>query len=102
LLPHLDKGDILVDGGNANFRDTQRRSKELEALGINFIGSGVSGGEEGALTGPSIMPGGPKEAHEFVRPMIEAISSKVDGEEWTAYICQDSVRNYVKIDHYVI
>jgi len=99
LLPHLDKGDILVDGGNANFRDTQRRSKELEALGINFIGSGVSGGEEGALTGPSIMPGGPKEAHELVRPMLEAISAKVDGEACTTYIGPDGAGHYVKMVH---
>jgi len=99
LLPHLDKGDILVDGGNANFRDTQRRSKELEALGINFIGSGVSGGEEGALTGPSIMPGGPEEAHELVRPMLEAISAKVDGEACTTYIGPDGAGHYVKMVH---
>ena len=60
LVPHLDKGDIMIDGGNAYFPDTQRRNKELEAQGIRFIGTGVSGGEEGALKGPSIMPGGPR------------------------------------------
>lgn len=99
LLPHLDKGDILIDGGNTNFRDTQRRSEELQAKGINFIGTGVSGGEEGALTGPSMMPGGPKEAHELVRPMLEAISAKVDGEACTTYIGPDGAGHYVKMVH---
>lgn len=99
LLPHLDKDDILIDGGNTNFRDTQRRSEELEAKGINFIGTGVSGGEEGALTGPSMMPGGPKEAHELVRPMLEAISAKVDGEPCTTYIGPDGAGHYVKMVH---
>ena len=63
LIPHLDKGDIIIDGGNAYFPDTQRRNKELEAQGFRFIGTGVSGGEEGALKGPSIMPGGPEDAY---------------------------------------
>lgn len=99
LLPHLDKDDILIDGGNTNFRDTQRRSEELQAKGINFIGTGVSGGEEGALTGPSMMPGGPKEAHELVRPMLEAISAKVDGEACTTYIGPDGAGHYVKMVH---
>jgi len=99
LLPHLDKDDILIDGGNTNFRDTQRRSEELEAKGINFIGTGVSGGEEGALTGPSMMPGGPKEAHELVRPMLEAISAKVDGDPCTTYIGPDGAGHYVKMVH---
>ena len=66
LLPHLEKGDILIDGGNANFEDTQRRNKSLIERGIHFIGMGVSGGEEGALYGPSLMPGGQKEAHALV------------------------------------
>lgn len=99
LLPHLDKDDILIDGGNTNFRDTQRRSEELQAKGINFIGTGVSGGEEGALTGPSMMPGGPKEAHELVRPMLEAISAKVDGDACTTYIGPDGAGHYVKMVH---
>lgn len=99
LMPFIEKGDILIDGGNANFRDTQRRSKELIEKGINFIGTGVSGGEEGALTGPSMMPGGPKEAHELVRPMLEAISAKVDGEACTTYIGPDGAGHYVKMVH---
>lgn len=66
LTPHLDKGDILIDGGNTYYQDTIRRNRELSAQGFNFIGTGVSGGEEGALKGPSIMPGGQKEAYELV------------------------------------
>ena len=73
LLPHLDKGDILIDGGNTFFRDTMRRNEELANSGINFIGTGVSGGEEGALKGPSIMPGGQKDAYDLVAPILEEI-----------------------------
>ncbi|MDR0691188.1 MAG: NADP-dependent phosphogluconate dehydrogenase, partial [Streptococcaceae bacterium] len=76
LLPHLDKGDILIDGGNTFFKDTIRRNKELSAAGINFIGAGISGGEEGALNGPSIMPGGQKEAYELVAPILKEIAAK--------------------------
>src|SRR5699024_11906483 len=75
LLPHLDQGDILIDGGNTYFKDTQRRSEELQAYGIHFIGTGVSGGEEGALKRPSIMPGGQKEAYDLVTPNVEANSA---------------------------
>lgn len=99
LIPHLDKGDILIDGGNTFFKDTQRRSEELQKHGINFIGTGVSGGEEGALLGPSIMPGGPKEAHELVKPVLEAIAAKVDGEACTTYIGPDGAGHYVKMVH---
>lgn len=87
LLPHLDKGDILIDGGNTFFKDTMRRNEELANSGINFIGTGVSGGEEGALKGPSIMPGGQKEAYELVAPILEKISAKAeDGEPCVTYI----------------
>ncbi|WLR43854.1 NADP-dependent phosphogluconate dehydrogenase [Bacillus carboniphilus] len=99
LLPHLDKGDILIDGGNTFFKDTQRRNKQLAESGIHFIGTGVSGGEEGALKGPSIMPGGQKEAHELVKPILEAISAKVDGEACTTYIGPDGAGHYVKMVH---
>src|SRR5690625_3055817 len=99
LLPHLDEGDILIDGGNTFFKDTQRRSEELASQGIHFIGTGVSGGEEGALTGPSIMPGGQKEAHELVKPILEAIAAKVDGEACTTYIGPDGAGHYVKMVH---
>ncbi|MCY8000104.1 NADP-dependent phosphogluconate dehydrogenase [Bacillus haynesii] len=99
LLPHLEKGDILIDGGNTYYKDTQRRNKELAESGIHFIGTGVSGGEEGALKGPSIMPGGQKEAHELVKPILEAISAKVDGEPCTTYIGPDGAGHYVKMVH---
>ncbi|HEY4602324.1 MAG TPA: NADP-dependent phosphogluconate dehydrogenase [Cerasibacillus sp.] len=99
LLPHLEKGDILIDGGNANFEDTQRRNKKLSELGIHFIGTGVSGGEEGALYGPSLMPGGQKEAHALVKPILEAIAAKVDGESCTTYIGPDGAGHYVKTVH---
>lgn len=99
LVPLLDKGDILIDGGNAHFPDTQRRNKELEALGIRFIGTGVSGGEEGALKGPSIMPGGQKDAYELVEPILTAISAKVGDDACCTYIGPDGAGHYVKMVH---
>lgn len=99
LVPLLDKGDILIDGGNAYFPDTQKRNKELEAKGIRFIGTGVSGGEEGALKGPSIMPGGQKDAYELVEPILTAISAKVDGDPCCTYIGPDGAGHYVKMVH---
>ncbi|QKE72219.1 NADP-dependent phosphogluconate dehydrogenase [Arthrobacter citreus] len=99
LLPHLDKGDILIDGGNTYYKDTQRRNKMLSDSGIHFIGTGVSGGEEGALKGPSIMPGGQKEAFELVKPIFEAISAKVNNEPCTTYIGPDGAGHYVKMVH---
>ncbi|WP_044896421.1 NADP-dependent phosphogluconate dehydrogenase [Bacillus alveayuensis] len=99
LLPYLEEGDILIDGGNTYFKDTIRRNKQLAERGIHFIGTGVSGGEEGALKGPSIMPGGQKEAHELVRPIFEAISAKVEGEPCTTYIGPDGAGHYVKMVH---
>lgn len=99
LKPHLEKGDILIDGGNAFFVDTQRRNQELSELGIHFIGTGVSGGEEGALKGPSIMPGGQREAYELVAPIFQDISAKVNGEPCTTYIGPDGAGHYVKMVH---
>ncbi len=99
LLPYLDQGDILIDGGNAYFPDTQRRNKELEAKGFRFIGTGVSGGEEGALKGPSIMPGGQKDAYELVAPILTAISAKVKGDPCCIYIGPDGAGHYVKMVH---
>ncbi|MET3564464.1 6-phosphogluconate dehydrogenase [Enterococcus rotai] len=100
LLPHLDKGDILIDGGNTFFKDTIRRNEELANSGINFIGTGVSGGEEGALKGPSIMPGGQKEAYELVAPILEKISAKAeDGEPCVTYIGPNGAGHYVKMVH---
>ncbi|MBE4910410.1 NADP-dependent phosphogluconate dehydrogenase [Bacillus luteolus] len=99
LKPYLSKGDILIDGGNTLFVDTQRRNKELSEEGFHFIGTGVSGGEEGALKGPSIMPGGQKEAYELVEPILKAISAKVDGDPCCTYIGPDGAGHYVKMVH---
>lgn len=99
LKPHLEKGDIIIDGGNTYFADTQRRNKELSELGFHFIGTGVSGGEEGALHGPSIMPGGQKEAYDLVAPIFQDISAKVNGEACTTYIGPDGAGHYVKMVH---
>ncbi|WP_256757781.1 NADP-dependent phosphogluconate dehydrogenase [Cohnella sp. WQ 127256] len=99
LVPYLDQGDILIDGGNAYFPDTQRRNKELQAQGFRFIGAGVSGGEEGALKGPAIMPGGQKDAYELVEPILTAISAKVNGEACSTYIGEDGAGHYVKMVH---
>ncbi|SFJ13732.1 6-phosphogluconate dehydrogenase [Paenibacillus sp. UNC496MF] len=99
LLPYLSPGDILIDGGNAFFPDTQRRNKELSAKGFRFIGAGVSGGEEGALHGPSIMPGGQRSAYELVEPILTAIAAKVNGEPCTTYIGEDGAGHYVKMVH---
>ncbi|MDH4420899.1 NADP-dependent phosphogluconate dehydrogenase [Bacillus sp. AFS054943] len=99
LLPYLDKGDILIDGGNTYFVDTIRRNKRLAEEGINFIGAGVSGGEEGALKGPSIMPGGQKDAYEKVKDMLENISAKVNDEPCCSYIGPNGAGHYVKMVH---
>ncbi|MBB6671107.1 NADP-dependent phosphogluconate dehydrogenase [Cohnella nanjingensis] len=99
LTPHLDKGDIIIDGGNAYFPDTQRRSNDLTERGFNFIGTGVSGGEEGALKGPSIMPGGPEEAYRLVEPILTGISAKVNGDPCCTYIGPDGAGHYVKMVH---
>ncbi|WP_042203213.1 NADP-dependent phosphogluconate dehydrogenase [Paenibacillus camerounensis] len=99
LVPFLSPGDILIDGGNAFFPDTQRRNKELHAQGFRFIGAGVSGGEEGALKGPAIMPGGQQDAYELVEPILTAISAKVDGDPCSTYIGPDGAGHYVKMVH---
>lgn len=99
LTPHLDKGDILIDGGNTFFKDTIRRNRELSEQGFNFIGTGVSGGEEGALKGPSIMPGGQKEAYELVAPILEKIAAVAEGEPCVTYIGSDGAGHYVKMVH---
>ena len=100
IAPHLDQGDILIDGGNANFRDTQRRHAKLAEQGIHFLGVGVSGGEEGALNGPSIMPGGDREPYdESVKPIFEAIAAQVDGTPCCTYVGPDGAGHYVKMVH---
>jgi 6-phosphogluconate dehydrogenase len=99
LVPLLEKGDVIIDGGNSLFTDTQRRCKELEAKGIHFVGCGVSGGEEGALKGPSMMPGGPEKSWEIVAPIFTKIAAIVDGEPCCRYMGPDGAGHYVKMVH---
>lgn len=100
LIPLLDKGDILVDGGNSHFPDTRRRCKYLESKGLLYLGMGVSGGEEGALKGPSLMPGGSVEAWEEVKEIFQAISAKLaDGSSCCTYIGSDGAGHFVKMVH---
>ena len=99
LKPFLSKGDIIIDGGNSFFKDTIRRCKQLESEGIMFIGAGVSGGEEGALKGPAIMPGGQKTAYNQVAPILNAISAKVEGDSCCTYIDEDGSGHFVKMVH---
>ncbi|SKB52172.1 6-phosphogluconate dehydrogenase [Sphingobacterium nematocida] len=99
LLPHLEEGDIIIDGGNSYFPDTDRRFLELSQKNIHFFGMGISGGEKGARFGPSLMPGGDKNAYERLRPIFEAVSAKVNGEPCVAYLGNGSAGNYVKMVH---
>lgn len=99
LEPHLEPGDILIDGGNSFFQDTERRACDLKALGLLYIGTGVSGGEYGALYGPSIMPGGQPEAWGMVRPIFEAIAAQVNGDSCVTYIGPRGAGHYVKMVH---
>ncbi|WP_296980101.1 NADP-dependent phosphogluconate dehydrogenase [uncultured Dialister sp.] len=99
LIPLLDQGDIIIDGGNSFFKDTQRRSHKMESLGFEYVGMGVSGGEEGALHGPSLMPGCSKGAYEQIQPVLDAISAKAEGEPCVDYIGTDGAGHYVKMVH---
>jgi len=99
LVPLLDKGDLIIDGGNSFFQDTIRRSKSLAEKGLLYIGTGVSGGEEGALRGPAIMPGGQREAYDLIEPIFTAISARADGDPCSAYIGPDGAGHYVKMTH---
>jgi len=100
LKPLLDQGDVLIDGGNTFFQDTIRRERELNAAGLHFIGTGVSGGEEGALHGPSIMPGGPRDAYDLVAPVLTEIAARApDGEPCVAYMGPNGAGHYVKMVH---
>lgn len=100
LLPHLEPGDIIIDGGNSHFPDSSRRTKELEAKGILFVGTGVSGGEEGARQGPSIMPGGNDKAWPAVKPIFQGIAAKTDsGEACCDWVGNDGAGHYVKMVH---
>ena len=100
LLPHLEPGDIIIDGGNSLYTDSVRRTKEVEAKGLLYIGTGVSGGEEGALKGPSIMPGGSPAAWEHVKPIFQAISAKTDdGSPCCDWVGEDGAGHFVKMVH---
>ena len=99
LAERFEKGDIIVDGGNALYTDTIRREKEVSAKGIHFVGAGISGGEEGALKGPSIMPGGTKEAYATLGPILESIAANVEGEPCVTHIGSDGAGHFVKMIH---
>src|SRR6184192_4051385 len=99
VAPLLEKGDVLIDGGNSLFTDTQRRFHDLEGKGIHYVGCGVSGGEEGALKGPSLMPGGSREAYEIISPIFRKIAAQVDGEPCCRYMGPDGAGHYVKMVH---
>jgi 6-phosphogluconate dehydrogenase len=99
LVPYLDPGDVLIDGGNSWFEDTRRRERALAERGILFIGTGISGGEEGALHGPSIMPGGSREAYDLVEPIFKAIAARYEGEPCVTYVGPDGAGHYVKMVH---
>ena len=98
-MPYLDEGDIIIDGGNSHYDDTERRYKYLKDKKINFIGAGVSGGSRGARLGPSIMPGCDKESYEVVKPIFEAASAKVNDEPCVSYLGNTSAGHYVKMIH---
>ncbi|KAL6854618.1 6-phosphogluconate dehydrogenase [Trichoderma novae-zelandiae] len=99
LLPYLDAGDIIIDGGNSHFPDSNRRTKELAAKKIRFVGSGVSGGEEGARYGPSLMPGGNEEAWPYIKDIFQAIAAKSDGEACCEWVGDEGAGHYVKMVH---
>ncbi|MFT4063038.1 MAG: NADP-dependent phosphogluconate dehydrogenase [Edaphocola sp.] len=99
LLPLLDKGDIIIDGGNSHFTDTNRRVAYMEQKGLHFFGMGISGGEEGARRGPSMMPGGDKEAYAVMKPILEGIAAKVGGEPCVTYIGPGASGHFVKMVH---
>jgi 6-phosphogluconate dehydrogenase len=99
LVPHLKEGDLIIDAGNSHFTDTDRRQKELEAKGLHFFGMGISGGESGARHGPSIMPGGPRQAYGVIQSVLEACAAHVNGDPCVAYLGPRSAGHYVKMMH---
>jgi 6-phosphogluconate dehydrogenase len=99
LLPHVEKGDIIIDGGNSHFPDTTRRTKYLASKGIRFVGTGVSGGEEGARYGPSLMPGGNEEAWPYIKDIFQNIAAKSDGEPCCEWVGDEGAGHYVKMVH---
>ena len=102
LKPYLEPDDLIIDGGNSFFEDTERRSKAIEAERFQYLGTGISGGEEGALWGPSIMPGGSRKAYSLVEPILKAISAKVNGDPCVTYIGPRGSGHYVKMVHNAI
>lgn len=99
LIPVMDKGDIIIDGGNSEYTDSQRRCKDLEAKGIRFVGAGVSGGEDGARYGPSLMPGGNKDAWPYIKDIFQSICAKADGQPCCDWVGGDGAGHYVKMVH---
>lgn len=99
LAEEMDEGDIIIDGGNALYSDTIRREAEMSERGLNFVGAGISGGEEGALNGPAIMPGGPAESWEALGPLLESVAAKVDGTPCVTHIGPDGAGHFVKMVH---
>ena len=99
LADAMDDGDIIIDGGNALYTDTIRREKEIADRGLNFVGAGISGGEEGALNGPAIMPGGPEKTWEALGPLLESIAANVDGVPCVTHIGPDGAGHFVKMVH---
>ena len=99
LTPLLEKGDLIIDGGNSHFTDTNRRVEELKSKGIHFFGMGISGGEEGARNGPSMMPGGDEQAYKVVQPIFEAVAAKVNGDPCVTYIGPGASGHFVKMVH---
>lgn len=99
LLPHVEKGDIIIDGGNSHFPDTTRRTKYLSGKGIRFVGTGVSGGEEGARYGPSLMPGGNEEAWPYIKDVFQSIAARSDGEACCDWVGDEGAGHYVKMVH---
>jgi 6-phosphogluconate dehydrogenase len=99
LIPHLEKDDLIIDAGNSYFKDTDRRGQLLAEKGIRFMGMGISGGEAGARLGPSMMPGGPREAYERVRPVLESVAAHVNGDPCVAHVGNGSAGHYVKMVH---
>lgn len=99
ILPHIEAGDILIDGGNSHFPDSNRRTKYLKERGIRFVGTGVSGGEEGARHGPSLMPGGNEEAWPYIKDVFQGIAAKSDGEPCCDWLGDEGAGHYVKMVH---
>ena len=99
LLPHLEPGDVIMDGGNSYFRDTERREQDLTRRGLHFVGAGISGGEEGALNGPCIMPGGPRDAYALLEPVLTSIAAQVSDGPCCAYMGPGGAGHYVKMVH---